>query len=566
VMKEFFTQGDAERAFGRLISLNCDRYDVVVPKAQVGFISFLVAPLYKALHAYSPSLGELVEQLEYNRKHFEQRTQLATFLRDVDAIQLSVRNAEEAPLLRERPFPPSPSKSNDGKELLEAVKDWDFDVFSLPYDELPAVVYCVIIAHPAVAAASCDLDLRKLYRYVCEIAARYHPHPFHSFRHAVDVVLATSYLIRVVEQDHPDMFSDPIHITSLLIGALVHDTDHPAVMNPYLVATNHPIATALGDSPRSVLEKHHAAVALALLDRPELDFLCDAGDDLRTQYLDFIRMVVLNTDAASTIAVAKRFSDRVEAFNLAQSSAPSEARSLYKPLPSHLMCLIIKAADISNPARKLNLYEKWIDGVMKEFFMQGDAERAQGIPISINCDRETASVPKAQVGFISFLVAPLYRALHAYSPSLAPLVAQLEQNERHFASLVPQSLAVQAPSPALPSSPPGSPFTPFTPRRHSATYAASMARARLSRSMSYDRTPQTPISRTPPTPSSSTPQTPTGALGRAQGGRSMSHQHLTVRRGTLMDNVAQAAEVTPPIGPPGEEHADIQGVDCAARI
>ena len=99
------------------------------------------------------------------------------------------------------------------------------------------------------------------------------------------------------------------------------------------------------------------------------------------------------------------------------------------------MCLIIKAADISNPARPLPIYEKWIEGVMQEFFTQGDLEKAKGMQISMNCNRDVDKVPKAQVGFISFLVAPLYQALCSYAPSLQPLVDQLEQNRKHFADL-----------------------------------------------------------------------------------------------------------------------------------
>jgi hypothetical protein len=47
-----------------------DRHTVVEAKCQVGFISFLVAPLYKALHSYAPALSPLIEQLEANRVHF----------------------------------------------------------------------------------------------------------------------------------------------------------------------------------------------------------------------------------------------------------------------------------------------------------------------------------------------------------------------------------------------------------------------------------------------------------------------------------------------------------------
>jgi len=73
---------------------------------------------------------------------------------------------------------------------------------------------------------------------------------------------------------------------------------------------------------------------------------------------------------------------------------------------------------------------------MQEFFAQGDAEREKGMTISMNCDRSSVVVAKAQVGFITFLVLPLFKALANYSPSLAPLKEQLERNAAHFAALV----------------------------------------------------------------------------------------------------------------------------------
>ena len=79
------------------------------------------------------------------------------------------------------------------------------------------------------------------------------------------------------------------------------------------------------------------------------------------------------------------------------------------------------------------VYQKWIDGVMAEFFAQGDAEKELGIAVSMNCDRQTVSVAKSQVGFITFLVGPLFKALADYAPTLQPIYDQLQENLKHFA-------------------------------------------------------------------------------------------------------------------------------------
>jgi 3'5'-cyclic nucleotide phosphodiesterase len=45
--------------------------------------------------------------------------------------------------------------------------------------------------------------------------------------------------------------------------------------------------------------------------------------------------------------------------------------------------------------------------VLEEFFMQGDMEKNEGLPVSPMCDRATVSVPMSQINFIEFVVAPL---------------------------------------------------------------------------------------------------------------------------------------------------------------
>lgn len=63
---------------------------------------------------------------------------------------------------------------------------------------------------------------------------------------------------------------------------------------------------------------------------------------------------------------------------------------------------LIHCADLSNPAKPLNLYQQWIDRISHEFHMQGDQERQLGIEISPMCDRfAAASIDKSQASCIT---------------------------------------------------------------------------------------------------------------------------------------------------------------------
>lgn len=63
---------------------------------------------------------------------------------------------------------------------------------------------------------------------------------------------------------------------------------------------------------------------------------------------------------------------------------------------------MVHCADLSNTAKPLDLYTKWMHRLMDEFFLQGDRERAAGLDISPMCDRETATIEKSQVLFSHF--------------------------------------------------------------------------------------------------------------------------------------------------------------------
>ncbi|VDK29727.1 unnamed protein product [Anisakis simplex] len=52
------------------------------------------------------------------------------------------------------------------------------------------------------------------------------------------------------------------------------------------------------------------------------------------------------------------------------------------------------------------MHSRWTEGVLEEFFRQGDLEFSMGLPYSPLCDRHTVHVADSQIGFIDFIVEP----------------------------------------------------------------------------------------------------------------------------------------------------------------
>jgi len=187
------------------------------------------------------------------------------------------------------------------------------------------------------------------------------------------------------------------------------------------------ILTQVHYNGRSVLESHHMATAVTLLQRPELDFLHRMSPQEKAEFIEVIRTTVLATDVGTTVTKLREFERLVQ-----QGQPPSREM---------LMCMLIKAADISNPTRPPLVYQQWTGQVMREFLEQGDAEKQLGLPVSINCDRDTVNVARTQTGFVNFLVSPLFHTFHSYAPALQPVVDQLDINHSHYANEARKGMA-----------------------------------------------------------------------------------------------------------------------------
>lgn len=73
--------------------------------------------------------------------------------------------------------------------------------------------------------------------------------------------------------------------------------------------------------------------------------------------------------------------------------------------------MLIKCADVSNPARPLPYCMEWARRIAEEYFTQTDEEKRKNLPIVMPMfDRATCSIPKSQIGFIEFIIQDMMHA------------------------------------------------------------------------------------------------------------------------------------------------------------
>ncbi|XP_076861693.1 cGMP-inhibited 3',5'-cyclic phosphodiesterase 3A isoform X3 [Brachyhypopomus gauderio] len=191
-----------------------------------------------------------------------------------------------------------------------------------------------------------------------------------------------------------------LELMALYVAAAMHDYDHPGRTNAFLVATSAPQALLYND--RSVLENHHAASAWNLfMSRPEYNFL------VHLNHVEFKRFRFLVIEAILATDLKKHF-DFLAEFNAKVGHDGCSGIDWSNENDRLLVCqMCIKLADINGPLKHKDLHLQWTEGIVNEFYEQGDEEASLGLPISPFMDRSRPQLAKLQESFITHIVGPL---------------------------------------------------------------------------------------------------------------------------------------------------------------
>ena len=224
------------------------------------------------------------------------------------------------------------------------------------------------------------LDEVKLRRCLAEVEDGYLDNPYHNNLHGADVAQSIFSIART--GDLHDRLSHWQDVAAILSG-LVHDVGHFGLTNPFLKSTNHELA--LTYFYRSPLESMHISKAFTILAKEECNFL---GGKLETDVLssdDWKKARELMVNMILATDMANHGVDLIELEHVLKAGSVD----LSKPERATLILKVcLHAADISNPAKPWDNYNKWTDRVLQEFHAQGDIEKSLGLPISPGFDRE----------------------------------------------------------------------------------------------------------------------------------------------------------------------------------
>ncbi|XP_029930252.1 cAMP-specific 3',5'-cyclic phosphodiesterase 4D isoform X2 [Myripristis murdjan] len=349
-----------------------------------------------------------------------------------------VKKATHSPSLAPSTIPRfGVSSSQEGllaKEL-EDINRWGIDIFKVSEysGNRPLTVTMYTIFQERDLLKSFKIPADTFITFMMTLEDHYHADvAYHNNIHAADVVQSTHVLLSTPALEA--VFTD-LEILAALFASAIHDVDHPGVSNQFLINTNSELALMYNDS--SVLENHHLAVGFKLLQEENCDIFQNLSKKQRQSLRKMVIDMVLATDMSKHMNLLADLKTMVET-----KKVTSLGVLLLDNYSDRIQVLqnMVHCADLSNPTKPLELYRQWTDRIMVEFFTQGDRERDKGMEISPMCDKHNASIEKNQVGFIDYIVHPLWETwADLVHPDAQDILDTLEDNREWYQSMIPHS-------------------------------------------------------------------------------------------------------------------------------
>lgn len=265
------------------------------------------------------------------------------------------------------------------------------------------------------------LPLNTLARFVLMVKRSYRDPPYHNWYHALSVAHFCYVLHHCCDQLS---FLSDLEVLALFFSCLCHDIDHRGTNNSFQISSESVLAS-LYSSEGSVMERHHFAQTLCILNSDGCNIFANLQPHEYRQLLDLMQSNILDTDIATHLRKMK--------------DIKRMGTDGYDPSNAHhheLMCsLMMTSCDISDTCKEWNTAKSIAEMIYTEFFTQGDLEKALGSTPSEMMDRDRAFIPAQQIGFMSSIAAPVFKVLGQVLPNASAAYDALVDNRHRWEQL-----------------------------------------------------------------------------------------------------------------------------------
>lgn len=241
-----------------------------------------------------------------------------------------------------------------------------------------------------------------LLRFLLMVRKGYRNPPYHNWIHAFTVAHFCYLLYKNAKISN---HLRDIEMLALFVACLCHDIDHRGTTNSFQVSSGSTLA-ALYSSKGSVLERHHFAQTMSILNSEGCNIFKNLTGKDYEEVFGLIRDIILATDLAHHLKILNDIKKMAkDGFN----GDSGDHHTL-------LLFLMMTASDLSDQTKNWEGTRRTADLIYTEFFSQGDKEKHMGLTPMEMMDRERACIPKLQIDFLDAIALPVYRLLSSLLP------------------------------------------------------------------------------------------------------------------------------------------------------
>jgi hypothetical protein len=305
------------------------------------------------------------------------------------------------------------------QQALAGIDSFDWDVFEMNTvsDNRPLYYTALYLFNRHDLFNKCHINQTHFKNFAQEIESGYKNNPYHNSMHATDVLQTVHMFIS--KSSKAAALSD-LQKFAAFVAAMVHDYEHPGVSNTFEKALETDRAVVYND--QSILENFHCSQAFRVMAKPG----CNILDGLKKDERRFFRDTMINLILATDITKHGEIIGKLKATIIAEFNNESDEHI------AMMLKMFVKCADVGNPAKTLKQSKLWAERVMAEFYDQGDREKELSIPVSNMMDRDRPNMPKAQEGFINYIVRPLFECLAQFDTEFKCLLDNVNANRDYW--------------------------------------------------------------------------------------------------------------------------------------
>ena len=322
---------------------------------------------------------------------------------------------------------------------IKNISDKDFHIFNFKdkvghKNVLPLMGYAILITLGLIDSRI--ISIRKLQSFLTTVSDNYKITTlYHNSLHGADVT--QSLCVYFLNSNAEEICeSTVLDLLGMIISAMGHDLGHPGLNNNFHINDSTDLAITYNDS--SCLENFHTSYLFKILRKEENNIF----EKFSVQNYKTIRkrMIsqILATDMANHGETVSLIRSRIKAWK-------EEGESRFNLLTGNektkfseqqiLLNYLIHMADLGHNCKKYEISIIWIKLLCEESWIQGDKEKAKGLPISFMCDRNKIDVPSTQVGFLRGFILSSFDCLVSMFPKLKYNIENAENNIKRWKKL-----------------------------------------------------------------------------------------------------------------------------------